>query len=313
MKLCRTTSSKPDFAGKSGCVVTIGAFDGIHRGHQAILQRLKRESEKLDCPAYVMCFEPTPGEFFSNENPPARLTRFRERFQTLASLGIDGMFCPRFDDAMRALSPEEFVSKLLVDKLAAKHVVVGDDFKFAARAAGTIDYLRKAGERFGFGVTEVPAIQQGAERVSSTAIRRALVDGDMRKVSAMLGRDYSMSGHVVYGNQLGRTLGFPTANIPVMRMSSPVQGIFAVRVHGLREGVLDAVANVGTRPTVTGSGKTILEVFIFDFDRDIYGKFLEVKFIARLRDELKFPDLESMTVQIHRDADQARELLENTH
>lgn len=308
MRLYRTISDRAWF-GDKGCVITIGAYDGIHLGHQSVFEQLKEESKRLKCPAVAMSFEPTPGEFLARNDPPARLSRFREKYRAMAALGIDALFCPRFDDAMRRMSPESFVNELLVSTLSVRHVIVGDDFKFATQGSGNVDYLREAGSRLGFDVTEVGAIQQNSERVSSTAIRSALAAGNMRKARNMLGRDYSMSGHIVYGNQLGRTLGYPTANIPVMRLKSPVQGIFAVRVRGLGDELLDGVASVGTRPTVTGAGKTILEVFIFDFDRDIYGKSIEVQFISRLRDELKFPDLESMTAQIRRDVEDARHAL----
>ncbi len=260
-------------------------------------------------PAMVMSFEPLPREYFAKEQPPARLTRFRERYDILAALGIDAMYCPKFNEKLRSMSAEQFVEEILVDGLSARHVVVGDDFRFAADGAGNIDFLRIAGDSLGFGVTEVPTVNQGTERVSSTAIRAALADGELNKATRMLGRPYSMCGRVIYGNQLGRTLGYPTANIPVRRLRSPVQGIFAVRVGGLGDKMLDGVASVGTRPTVAGGGKTLLEVFIFDFSRDIYGEFINVEFVSRLRDELKFPDLETLTEQMHLDAEQARERL----
>ena len=289
--------------------MSIGAYDGIHLGHQAIFRELKTVSVRLGSPSVVMSFEPLPREYFAKKNPPARLTRFRERYDVLSSLGIDAMFCPKFNHELRSMSAEQFVEDILVGALAVRHVVVGDDFRFAADGAGNIDFLRMAGDNLGFGVTEVPTVDQGTERVSSTAIRAALADGDLKKAARMLGRPYSMSGRVIYGNQLGRTLGYPTANIPVRRLRSPVQGIFAVRVAGLGDHLLDGVASVGTRPTVAGGGKTLLEVFIFDFNRDIYGKFIEVQFVARLRDELKFPDLETLTEQMHLDTRQAQEQL----
>ena len=308
MKLYRSIADRAR-SQRNSCVLTIGAYDGLHLGHQAIFAELKEEADRHSCPAVVMSFEPTPGEYLAGDIPPARLTRFRERYLTLASLGIDELFCPRFSNAMRSMSPGEFINEVLVRTLAVRHVIVGSDFRFAAKGEGTVEILRNAGQELGFGVTEVPAVRLDSERISSTAIRQALATGDMARARQMLGRNYSMCGNVVYGNQLGRTLGFPTANVPVLRIRSPVQGIFAVRVRGLGEGPLDGVASVGTRPTVAGGGKTILETFIFDFDRDIYGECIEVEFIARLRDELRFPDLESMTVQMHRDVENARDAL----
>lgn len=290
------------------CVATIGTFDGIHVGHRRILERVTEEAAARGLPSVVLSFEPTPREFFSRGSPPARLTRFREKFEALAQLGIEWFFCPPFDARMERLEPDEFIDRLLVGVLSVRYLVVGDDFVFARGRSGNVGHLRAAGERHGFGVEQVHSVVEQGVRVSSTEIRRALEAGDMRRAGLLLGRPYSMTGRVVDGRKLGKMLGFPTANVNLNRRASPVAGIFAVRVLGLRDGVLDGVASVGTRPTIDGI-EPILEVHIFDFDRNIYGEYMRVEFVAKLRDEEKFPDLEALTAQMHIDAQQARTIL----
>ncbi len=287
--------------------VTVGTYDGVHVGHQEILRQLGASARAADLRSVVLSFEPTPKEFFSPHKPAARLTRFRERYELLAGLGVDEFFCPRFS-SVRALSPDEFIREVLIAGLNARQVVVGHDFRFAAKRLGTLADLRVAGETFGFGVTEVPAVYHGGQRVSSTAIRGALQAGDLKLAREMLGRDYFMSGRVIRGIGLGRQLGFPTANVNLNRRQTPVDGIFAARVSGLAEGPLDGVASVGTRPTV-GGVEPLLEVFIFDFDRDIYGEYITVHFIERLREERNYADLEAMTTQMHKDVADARAAL----
>ncbi len=287
--------------------VTIGAYDGLHLGHQEILTRLRDHSDATELSTLVLSFEPMPKEFFSPVNPPARLTRFRERYDLLVAAGIDEFFCPRFS-SIRDLGPEEFIQELLIDALGAEQVIVGHDFQFAAQRLGTLDDLVAAGEASGFGVTAVPAVFKNGQRVSSTAIRTALRNGNLIEAREMLGRDYSMSGKVIRGLGLGRNLGFPTANVNLNRRLTPVDGIFAARVSGLDGGLLDGVASVGTRPTVGGE-QPLLEVFIFDFDGDIYGEYITVHFISRLREERKFSDVDSMVEQMHRDVVDARAAL----
>ena len=287
--------------------VTIGAYDGLHLGHQEILTRLTEHGRASGISTLVLSFEPMPKEFFSPVNPPARLTRFRERFDLLAAAGVDEFFCPRFS-SIRDLTSDEFIHDLLIEALEAKQVVVGHDFQFAAQRLGTLDDLTAAGEASGFGVTAVPAVYKNGQRVSSTAIRSSLKAGDLDDAREMLGRDYSMSGKVVRGLGLGRNLGFPTANVNLNRRLTPVDGIFAARVGGLGQGLLDGVASVGTRPTVGGE-QPLLEVFIFDFDGEIYGEHITVHFISRLREERKFSDVDSMVEQMHRDVVDARAVL----
>ncbi len=305
MRLYRKISALP--RGAAERVVTIGVFDGLHAGHEAILGRAKSEANATGRSTLVFSFEPTPKEFFAPTNPPSRLTRFRERFERLDAFGIDELFCPSFG-AIRDLTAETFIDSLLVGRLNAKHLVVGDDFRFGAGRGGTVAELRAAGERHGFGVSEVAPVYWEGQRVSSTAIRQALKAGNLRTARGMLGRDYSISGRVVRGLGLGRKLGFPTANVNLKRLHAAVDGIFAARVSGLGRSTLDGVASVGTRPTIGGSN-ALLEVLIFDFDREIYGEYITVHFIERLREERHFADLAAMQRQMHLDVAAARAAL----
>ena len=307
MQLYRTLAALRRRSSAAPCVVAIGVFDGLHIGHRAILERAQREAAAAGQRMLVFTFEPTPKEFFSPTNPPPRLTRFRERFELLTQLGIDDLFCPSFG-AVRDLSPQRFIETLLVGGLGVRHVVVGDDFRFGANRQGTVADLRAAGTRHGFAVSEVaPVFWQGA-RVSSTAIREALKRGDLDAARGMLGRDYSISGRVVRGLGLGRTLGFPTANVNLKRLQAPIDGIFAARVTGLGSPPLAGVASVGTRPTV-GGREPLLEVLIFDFGGDIYGEYITVHFVKRLREERHFADLPAMQRQMHVDVAAARAAL----
>lgn len=308
MHLARTSRNFPFNQVAAGSVATIGAYDGLHLGHQQLLQRVLDASKKRGLPAVVMSFEPMPQEFFSATSPPARLMRFREKFEALADFGIDIFFCPRFDDAMKSIASDTFIRQILVHTLNVRQLVVGDDFRFAAGRQGTLEHLRRAGRALQFGIERVPSVVASGERVSSTTIRAALDGGDLAHASRLLGRPYRMSGKIIRGARLGRTLGFPTANVNLMRRQSAVMGIFAVRVSGLGHEVYDAVASVGTRPTFGGT-RPILEVHLFDFDEDIYGAYIHVDFIARLRSEEKFDDIDKLVEQMHRDSAQAREIL----
>jgi riboflavin kinase/FMN adenylyltransferase len=307
MRLYRTFASLPPPTEAEPRVVAIGVFDGLHIGHRAIVQRASAVAEQIGGSSLVLTFEPTPKEFFSPETAPPRLTRFRERLELLAGLGIDELFCAKFG-AVRGLTAREFIDDLLVARLGARHVVVGDDFRFGADRRGTVEELRTLGRRRGITVTEVAPVYSNGERVSSTAIRRALKAGDLTTARSMLGRHYSISGRVVRGLGLGRTLGFPTANVNLKRLQAPIDGIFAARVTGLGDVPLDGVASVGTRPTI-GGGVALLEVLIFDFDRDIYGQYITVQFLKRLREERHFDDLEALKRQMHVDVAAARAAL----
>ena len=306
MQLFRNVATLDRLERAAGCVATIGAFDGVHLGHQEIHGLLHARARALGCPTLLLSFEPLPKEVFAADNPPARLTRFREKFALLESLGVDLFFCPRFE-TVRQLQPDVFIEDILVNGLGVRHVVVGHDFRFAARRQGTVEDLEVAGIECGFGVTEVPAVIWRGRRVSSTAIRDALTAGDMAAAGAMLGRHYAMSGRVVRGDGRGRELGFPTANVKLGRRQSPVMGIFAVRVS-LDGALLDGVASVGPRSS-GDSSPPLLEVFIFDFDQAIYGQHISVHFIHRLRDVETFPDIESMKVQMRKDVTDARAVL----
>ena len=287
--------------------MAIGVFDGLHIGHQAIFRQLLEAAGRRQLRSLVFSFEPMPTEFFSPENPPPRLTRFRERFEQLDLLGIEELYCPRFA-SVRGLSARDFIDRLLVGTLRAKEILVGGDFRFGERRQGTLEALEAAGRRHGFSLTVVPAVAWQGRRVSSTAIRQALKSGDLATARGMLGRDYSMSGRVVQGLNLGRQLGFPTANVHLKRRHTPIDGIFAARVSGLNGRIFDGVASVGTRPTI-GGGQPLLEVHIFDFDANIYGQYITVHFIARLREERNYPDLEAMKQQMHKDVTDARAAL----
>jgi riboflavin kinase/FMN adenylyltransferase len=292
-------------------VATIGVFDGVHLGHQRILGRVLDEAAVRRLASLVFTFEPTPREYFLEANPPARLTRFREKFGLLRGLGMEWLFCPRFDAALESLGPQEFVERLLVGELRVRHLVVGDDFRFARHRAGTVADLVAAGAKAGFTVEQVGSlVAADGVRVSSTAVREALAAGDMERARRLLGRPYAMTGRVIRGSRLGRQLGMPTANVNLCRRLSPIDGIFAVRarIAGLGPAALPGVASIGTRPTVDGV-KPLLEVHVFDFDRDLYGRYIEVEFISRLRDEVKFPDLGALQRQMHQDAAEARRIL----
>ncbi|MDH3748363.1 MAG: bifunctional riboflavin kinase/FAD synthetase [Gammaproteobacteria bacterium] len=310
MRLVRHLSDLPFERLESGTVVTIGSFDGLHLGHRQLLERVITIARREGRPSLVMSFEPTPKEFFQAEQPPARLMRFREKFDALAASGIDIFYCPRFSTTMRNIAAADFVRCILIHGLNVRRLVVGDDFQFAAMRQGNIELLESMGKVLDFSVDQVPSVVINDIRVSSTAIREACQVGDMQRATALLGRPYRMSGKIVKGDKVGRTLGFPTANVDLRRRQSAVMGIFAVRVHGLKCGPKDGVASVGTRPTFDGT-KPILEVYLFDFSDDIYGAYIHVDFVARLREQQRYDAVEDLVAQMHIDADNARSILAN--
>jgi len=291
-----------------GCVLTVGNYDGVHLGHQKMIGALKARATELRSAATVLVFEPSSKEFIDPEGAPPRLTRWREKFLALAAQGVDRLVTLRFDDYIRAMTPECFVDELIVAALGTRHIVVGNDFRYGCNAGGTIDSLRAAGEAHGFGVDQIAPFVFDGVRVSSTAIRERLADSDFAGAKRLLGRPYRMLGRVVHGRELGRTLGFPTANLRLMRRKSPVQGVMAVRVFGIEPKALTAVASLGTRPTVDGTDM-LLEVHVFDFAGELYGREIEVEFVAKLRDEVKFDSLDALTEQMKVDAARARDLL----
>jgi riboflavin kinase/FMN adenylyltransferase len=288
-----------------GCVATIGNFDGVHKGHQALLAKVKERAEQLQLPSLVMTFEPHPLEFFAPEKCAPRLTRWREKFTALADCGIDRVLVVRFNEAFAKLRAEEFAQQILVEKLGVKQVFVGDDFHFGYQREGNFDFLKNEGQRFGFGVESMSTLLLDGERVSSTLVRNALLKADHAKVKKLLGHPYAMMGRVVHGDRRGRILGFPTANIYLHRAVTPVRGVYAVRMHGIAPHSLPGVANVGIRPTVGGT-RSLLEVHLFDFNQEIYGRHVSVEFCEKLREEKRFESLDLLKEQIWKDAEQAQ-------
>jgi riboflavin kinase/FMN adenylyltransferase len=291
-----------------GCVLTVGNYDGVHLGHQQMIGALMARAGEFRSAATVLVFEPSSKEFIDPEGAPPRLTRWREKFLALSALGVERLVTLRFDEYMRAMTPQNFVDELIVGTLGTRHMVVGDDFRYGCNAGGTIESLRTAGAAHGFGVQQIAPFVVDGVRVSSTAVRERLGKSEFVGARRLLGRPYRMLGRVVQGRELGRTLGFPTANLRLMRRKSPVCGILAVRVFGIEPEPMNAVASLGTRPTVDGT-EMLLEVHIFDFAGDIYGCELEVEFVAKLRDEIKFDSLAALVSQMQIDAAQARGIL----
>jgi riboflavin kinase / FMN adenylyltransferase len=290
--------------------VTIGNFDGLHLGHQAMLVRLQDVARTRGLPSCVLSFEPHPREFFAPEQAPARLSSLREKAECLQRMGIDRLQVFRFDRAFSALTAEAFIEQVLGRILQARYVLVGDDFRYGAKRAGDFSLLKKAGEALGFDAEFLPTVEVAGERVSSTAVRQALAAGELEHAARLLGRPYSISGHVVHGDKLGRDIGFPTANIQLKHNRPPLMGIFAVELYGLNGAPLPGVASLGKRPTVKGADAVpVLEVHLFDFNADIYGRRVHVDFLHKLRDEEKYPDLDSLVAQIRRDVDNARQFL----
>ncbi len=292
-----------------GMAVAIGNFDGVHLGHQALVRAARERASATGARLAVLTFEPHPREYFDPAAAPPRLMRLGEKCAALDALGVERLVVMRFDAHLQQLSAEGFVEQVLCRGLDARHVVVGDGFRFGCRRAGTIETLTAAGARAGFEVVALPSVTADAARVSSTRVRAALGAGDLAGAERLLGRPYAMSGRVIYGQQLGRRLGYPTANLRLHRRATPLGGVFAVEVRGIDgRPATAAVASLGTRPTV-GGGETLLEVHVFDFDGDLYGRRLSVDFVAKLRDEEKFPSLDALVAQMHADATRAREIL----
>lgn len=290
-----------------GCVLTIGKFDGVHLGHKAVLKNLIAKARQLGLPATVMVFEPQPEELFSPETAPARLSTLREKYVQLRDIGIDRLLCLRFDSAFSNQLPEQFVSNLLVKRLDVKFLVVGDDFRFGKKRAGDFSFLLEAGKQNGFSVVSTQSFIVDHCRISSTAIRDVLAEGDFNKAQTMLGRPFAIRGRVVHGDKKGRTIGFPTANILLKRSRAPIAGVFAVKVY--LNGVLKhGVANVGTRPTINGI-RNQLEVHIFDLAENIYGCSVVVEPVLKIRDEKRFESFELLKQQIQVDAQRARDYL----
>ena len=297
---------------RKACAATIGNFDGVHLGHQAVLEQLKSSVTGTELISTVLIFEPQPIEFFSPDKAPSRLTRLREKLQQFDQHDVDRVVCLRFDKALAGLSAVEFVEQILVNALAVNKLIVGDDFRFAKNREGDYHTLIDAGKQFGFDVNMTASFNADQERVSSTLIREALAKGDMAKATNLLGRPYRISGRVVHGDKRGRRLGFATANIELHRYFSPVVGIFSGRVYGINDESLDAVIYVGSRPVFKGD-RVLLEVHILDFDADLYGKHLQVEFLEKLRGEGDFESEAALVEQIKADINDARKSLEKNN
>ncbi len=293
------------------CVASIGNFDGVHLGHQAILGQLCEHARELSLPSAVIVFEPQPQEYFAVDGGPARLNSLREKYENLAGLGIDRLLCLRFGDELAGMSPEVFIRRLLLDGLGIRHLVVGDDFRFGHGRKGDYAMLQAHGRQWGFEVERARTRSYQGERISSTRVRKLLAVGDMATAEALLGRPYSISGRVVRGHERGRKMGFPTANINLHRQRAPVEGIFAARVQGLAEGAIDGVAYVGSRPVITDN-RPLLEVHMFDYQQDCYGQHIRVELLARLRGDRPFDSFAALQAQIARDVEQARALLQES-
>lgn len=290
---------------QSPIALTIGSFDGVHLGHQAMLKRLKQLARPLGIPACVMTFEPQPREFFTPEAAPARLTTLREKIGLIGRFEIERLYVCRFDSEFARKSPQVFITDVL-RKLAVRWLLVGEDFRFGARRTGDVALLREASIAQGYEVAVMPSVNVDGVRISSSAVRLALMQGNLAYAEALLGRPYSISGRVVHGDKLGAKIGYPTANIALRRNKAPLSGIFAVEVEGLGKKLRRGVASLGVRPTVKADGAPLLEVHLFDAERDLYGKRLNARFLHKLRDEQKFPDLESLTAQIALDVKTAK-------
>lgn len=304
----------PNAEARAPCALTIGNFDGVHLGHQALLARVRGAASDLGLEAAVMTFEPHPREFFAQKmgdlsKAPQRIANLRDKLQSLSDAGTDRVIVEHFSAHFASLSPQEFTEKVLVDGLHVKWLMVGDDFCYGARRAGNVALLQEAGKKYGFQVETMPTVMNGSDRISSSAVRSALASGDFSHAQQLLGHPYAISGHVIHGQKLGRTLGFPTLNLRVAHRPA-LAGIFVVQVHGLGEQPLPAVASLGVRPTVDDSGRVLLEVHLFDYAQSCYGKLVRVEFLSKLRDEEKYDDLPTLTAAITRDSNQARDFFE---
>lgn len=286
-----------------GCVATIGNFDGVHLGHRAILRQVADKAKQLGVPSTVMVFEPQPREFFAPETAPARLMTFREKCEVLAEMGVDRVLCVNFNAQFCHQSAQQFCDRVLIHGLGVQHLVVGDDFRFGNDRSGDFAFLQKVGDANGFSVENTHTFEWHGARVSSTRVRECLEQSDFKSASVMLCKSYFMSGRIVHGQKLGRTIGVPTANVLPKRVRTPVSGVFAVEVRGLGD-VLQGVANLGTRPTV-GGDRVRLEVHLLDYDQDIYGKYIQVMFRHKIRDEQKFDGLDALKAAIQKDIETA--------
>lgn len=300
---------KADLA--AGCVLTIGNFDGVHLGHQQVLNKVHQQAEKLGIPSVVMVFEPLPIEFFTPKKAPVRLMNLREKLQAFAETEVDYVLCVRFNQKFAGLTAEEFIQQVLLDGLNVKDLVIGDDFCFGKGCTGNFELLQKAGDKHGFTVDDMRTYEMDAERVSSTRIRAALAreemqNPDLDEAKRLLGKDFRFDGRVIHGQKLGRTIGFRTLNLNPKRIQMPVQGVFAVEVDGIADRPWPGVANLGLRPTVDGVRPSI-EVHLFNWDKDLYGKHVGVTLEKFIRPEMKFNGIDALKKQIAEDAQKAKD------
>ena len=290
----------------SATLLTIGNFDGVHLGHRALLARLKETAVQKQLLPAVVTFEPHPREFFAPNSAPARLSTLREKLELIADEGAERVYIGHFNARFAALSADEFIERILVKQLRVKHLIIGDDFCFGAGRCGNFSMLREAGECYGFQVEDIDCVTLAGERVSSSAVRAALAEGQMEHAGRLLGRPYSIDGRVVHGKKMGRHFGFATANIRIKHDKPPLMGVFAVEAHGLQDGPHQGVANLGFRPSANQVTRPLLEVHLLDFSGDIYGTHLNVRFLHKLRNELKFPNFDALKTQIAQDVREAR-------
>lgn len=306
----------PPVSNWTPCALTIGNFDGVHRGHQALLKKLVQTAKEKNIQSCVMTFEPHPIEFFSPEKAPSRILSLRDKLEALAEVGIDQVLVVHFNQHFANLSPTEFVEKILVNGLQVQSILIGDDFHYGAKRAGNFSSLCEAGQKYGFTVERMETLEENNQRISSSATREALKQDDLSLARQFLGRPYMLSGHVLHGQKLGRTLGFPTLNVSLAnklhRRKPAAQGIFIAQVHGLSDNPLPAVASLGQRPTVDDSGRYLLEVHIFNFNQSVYGKLVRIELLEKIRDEAKYNDLETLKNAIDQDATAAKNYFEIT-
>jgi len=296
----------------SATVLSIGNFDGVHLGHRALLARLCAVAAQTGLPPAVLTFEPHPREFFAPDTAPTRLSNLREKLELIAADGVELAFVARFNKAFASLTAEQFIAEVLVRTLRVRHLIIGDDFRFGAKRVGDFVLLRQAGESFGFRVEAMDSVVDSGVRVSSSAVRDALWCGNLERAAELLGRPYVIDGRVVHGDKVGRQLGYATANIRMKHDRPPLLGVFAVEVAGLGDRPLPGVANLGYRPTANAVARPLLEVHLFDFAADIYGAHLTVRFLHRIRDEMKFAGFDELKAQIARDVECGREFFLTT-
>jgi riboflavin kinase / FMN adenylyltransferase len=294
---------------REGCVLTIGNFDGLHLGHQRVIEKLAEHGRRLQLPTVAMVFEPQPLEYFLGDHAPSRLTRLREKVIQFAKSPIDELLVLPFNQTLADYDAEQFIADILIERLRVKHLVIGDDFHFGKARRGNFALLQHRGQEYGFEVENTHSFELDGMRISSTLIRDALAEGRLDQARIMLGRDYSVCGRVAHGDKRGRELGFPTANVEMFRKNTSIVGVFAVTLTGLDGNEYQGVANVGTRPTVEGGSRVVLETHLFNFNADIYGRYVEVHFKEKIRDEMCFPTLTALQSQIREDVLIAKQIL----